>query len=105
MTGPCRLQRAELSIKINAPSRTLEIGGFEQGKYQVLHRQVDPNGKLTFTIDNPAVLTVDKDNGIRLAITVSESQEQPEQADPDEHENEDEELATKANQFNPNRNM
>ena len=49
---PCELTAATIEIKLNAPSRTLELNGLVDGKFQTLHRKENPNGLITVQIDD-----------------------------------------------------
>jgi hypothetical protein len=63
-------------IKINAPSRTLELKGFIGGQFVTLHRQENPNGLLRFEIDQPDALQLDADGGLLLSLSISETEEE-----------------------------
>jgi hypothetical protein len=73
---PCQLKRATVAIKINAPSRTLELKGFVDGQFVTLHRQENPNGLLRFEIDQPDALQLDSDGGLLLSLSISETAEE-----------------------------
>ncbi len=95
---PCRLKRAELAVKLKAPSRTLEILGFVDGQYVSLYRKANPRGLLKIEIERADVLQLDASGGLRLAIAISDSQDQPELTAGDEEASE----ATLAKPFAPN---
>lgn len=73
---PCELKRANVSIKINAPSRVLELKGFVDGEPVTLHRQENPTGLLEIEIDNSDALKLDSQGGLRLSIAISETEEE-----------------------------
>jgi hypothetical protein len=73
---PCRLSRATVVIKINAPSRTLAIQGFVDNQFVTLHQKQNPNGLLRFEIDRPDALRCDADGGLLLAIAISQTDEE-----------------------------
>ena len=86
---PCELNRATVRIKINAPSRTLELKGFIDGQFVTLHRVENPTGLLRFEIDRPEALQLDADGGLLLSIAISQTEEErlaeaAEEEDPDE---------------------
>ncbi len=77
---PCRVKRAELAIRINAPGRTLEIRGLVDGNYVTLHRKKDPSGLLKFDIQRQDALRLDarrwaphRDCSLRLRGTTGSS--------------------------------
>ena len=77
---PCKLNRASVIIKINAPSRTLEIKCLVDEEFVTLHRTVNPTGLLRFEIDQADALQLDADGGLPLVISISESLEEREAA-------------------------
>ncbi len=79
---PCVLERANVAIKISAPSRTLEIKSLIDGEYQSVYRKQDPNRLLEFTIDDPDALQLDGEGGLRLLISVSDSDQDAAKAKP-----------------------
>ncbi len=79
--APVQIDRATVTVKINAPSRTLKIEGLVDGVPTVLHETPNPNGVLRFLIDRPEALEVDADGGFHLTIVVTETvDEQAERA-------------------------
>ncbi len=66
---PCRLDRARLSVKINAPSRIVEIGVRRDGEPTVLARLEEPTGLHEFDL-GPAELALD---GGAVPVTISVS--------------------------------
>ena len=72
----CQIDRATVSIKINAPSRTLELKGLVDGKFETLHRQENPTGLLRFEIDQPSALEFDADGGLLLSLSISATEEE-----------------------------
>jgi hypothetical protein len=73
---PCELTRATVLIKINAPSRTLEIKGWDGDRFVTLQQRENPNGLLRFEIDRADVLRLDEGGGWLLAIAVSPTAEE-----------------------------
>ena len=68
---PCQVQRAEITLKIHAPSRTVELMGVKDGAQVAVQTRESPSGVLTFTIDDPALLELDEAGGLRFGVTVS----------------------------------
>jgi hypothetical protein len=79
--APLTLTQATLTIKINAPSRSVKIEGIVDGKQTVLHEMENPNGVQRFVIDRPEALKLDADGGFHLAIVVTETGEEQETRD------------------------
>lgn len=74
--APLRLNRATLTIKINAPSRTLRIEGLVDGKPTLLLEKANPIQEYQFVIDRPEALELDAGNGFYLTIVVTETETQ-----------------------------
>lgn len=70
---PCDVTRANITLKILAPSRTLRIQGFVDGELTTFQEVESPTGKIEFAIDNAAALKLDDEGGFRLVVSVSES--------------------------------
>ncbi len=85
---PIELRSAHLSLRINAPERTMEILGIRSGNIVTLDSRTDPVGPFSFDIDEQDVLQPNLDGhfliGIRIghvdpekALTTSEILENP----------------------------
>ena len=72
--GPLQIDQATVTIKINAPSRTLRIEGTVDGNPTVLHEQSNPNGVLRIVIARPDALELDAAGGFHLIIQVTETE-------------------------------
>ena len=75
---PCKLERASVAIKIDAPSRTLEIKCVVNDEDVTLFRKENPTGLLRFQIEQPDALQLDDKGGFPLVISVSQSFEERE---------------------------
>jgi hypothetical protein len=75
---PCQLTRATLTIKLNAPSRTLSVATIRGEEDQVFQRVDNPNGVYTFVLDQPDQLVLDAEGCLLLTIAVSESEQERE---------------------------
>ncbi len=73
---PCQLERATILVKINAPSRTLEIKGLVDEQFVTLHQIENPNGLHRIEIDRPGALKLDPEGGLLIAIAVSQTDEE-----------------------------
>lgn len=73
---PCQLNRAVVAIKINAPSRTLEIKCRINGEFVTLHSEENPTGQLEFVIDQPEALELNANGELPLMITVTATEEE-----------------------------
>jgi hypothetical protein len=71
---PLQINEATLTIKINAPTRTLSIEGFVDGELVSLVKRDNPNGVLRFVIDRPEALELDESGGFHLLIRVTETE-------------------------------
>ena len=69
---PLRIDRAKLTLRINAPSRPLEITAIVDGKLKTLQSEQSPVGTFTFTIDDPDALQLDEGGGLQLGFNVGE---------------------------------
>jgi len=95
---PCKVKSVEITLKIHAPSRTVELTGSKNGQPAIVRTRESPSGVLTFTIDDPELLELDEAGGLRFGVTVSRTVAQvaaaaaeaaaqdlpPEPIDPDE---------------------
>ena len=71
---PLRIDRVYFSIKINAPSRDLEIFGLRGEQQIVLETQSSPVGEFVFEIDQADVLGLDGEGGLQLGVNVGDFQ-------------------------------
>jgi len=67
---PMELDRATLTLTINAPSRTLEVSGFAGGRPVRLATRNSPVGTFKFDVTRPDVLQLDDRGGLLLGISV-----------------------------------
>jgi hypothetical protein len=75
---PCRLNRARLMVKLNAPSRTLQVFSVNQDEDQLYQEIRNPSGVYEFNIDRPELLTLDANGELQFTIGVTESDEERE---------------------------
>lgn len=73
---PCKVTGAEITLRIHAPSRTVEITGLRDDQVVALETLESPTGALVFKIDDPQVLTVDGDGAMHFGVTVSMTETQ-----------------------------
>ena len=73
---PCKVQAVEITLKIHAPSRTVELLGSKGDQQVIVATRASPSGVLTFTIDDPELLEVDQAGGLRFGVTVSPTEAQ-----------------------------
>ncbi|MEO8493989.1 MAG: hypothetical protein ABI614_02890 [Planctomycetota bacterium] len=73
---PCKVRSVEITLKIHAPSRTVELTGLKADQQVVVESRVSPSGVLTFTIDDPELLELDEAGGLRFGVTVSPTEAQ-----------------------------
>ena len=69
---PLRVQRAKLSVAINAPSRELEIAGLLGDRIVTLASHQSPVGVMQFDIRRTDVLQPDSGGGILLGVNVGD---------------------------------
>ncbi len=75
---PFELTRAEISLDIRAPSRSVEILGLKAGSSVVVKSLSYPIGTYQVVLDQPELLQLDDDGGLRIGIRVgSEETEDP----------------------------
>ena len=73
---PCALNRALLSVKMIAPSRTLTVSYPKGDEFVVLNSVNNPSGVVTIEIDDPDALYLDNGGGLRLGIDISATEQQ-----------------------------
>lgn len=67
------LQSVNVSMKINAPSRSLVIRAMIDGKPEIMHQQKDPTGVVEFTIDRKEALGMHAEGGLWISFEITES--------------------------------
>lgn len=67
---PIQLSRAEVSLDIRAPSRSVEILGLSDGTPVVVKKLFHPIGAFQATLDRPELLQLDEQGGLVIAIHV-----------------------------------
>jgi hypothetical protein len=72
---PCRLSRANVSISLTAPSRTLALYGFQGREPVLLHEQNNPNGSYTIGLDRAEALELDEQGGFVISFQISGQQD------------------------------
>lgn len=73
---PCEVQSVEITLKIHAPSRTVDLLGSRNNEQVVVETLESPSGVLTFTIDDPELLQVDAAGGLQFGVAVSSTESQ-----------------------------
>ena len=71
---PMRVDRAVMTVRIDATKRRLDLLGLLEDQPQVLETQNSPVGVVQFTVDRQDVLAVDADGGVILGLAVGEFQ-------------------------------
>lgn len=75
---PCKVQNADITLKIHAPSRTVELIAFKDGEQVVVESHENPSGILTFTVTDPGLLKLDEAGGLQFGVVVSPTKSQAE---------------------------
>ena len=75
---PCKVQRVEITLKVHAPSRTVELTGLRDGQQVVVESYENPSGVLTLTVDDPDLLSLDEAGGLHFGVDVSPTTHQRE---------------------------
>ena len=70
---PVRCTQAELTLKISAPTRPLEVRGRQEDAFVVLETRDSPVGTYTFEIDRADVLVPDDEGGLLIDLRVGEA--------------------------------
>jgi hypothetical protein len=73
---PCRVTSARLTIKLNAPSRTLQVHGVTEGQEQLFEQVRNPNGVYSFPLERSEQLQLDARGGLQFTLAISESDEE-----------------------------
>jgi len=76
---PCELTKGTLSVRVNAPSRDLQVSTFRSGARKILQTVPDPNGVYDFDL-SPEDLSMDDTGRVQVAISVSPTHEQQQAA-------------------------
>ncbi|MFV1964901.1 MAG: hypothetical protein ACC628_05725 [Pirellulaceae bacterium] len=71
---PCRIERARLVLKLNVPSRTLEVVGLVGQRRVLLQRWKNPNGIIELNIERADLLNLDEDGALNLLFIVGKSE-------------------------------
>jgi hypothetical protein len=71
---PLKVDRARLVAKINALSRRVTIAGRADGRLVELHRVSSPLGPIRLDITRERFLSLDKEGGLHLNLSISDSQ-------------------------------
>ena len=73
--SPMTLKSVTLTLKINAPSRSLVIKAMVDGQPTTVYQQMNPTGLIHVTIDRGDALQWHADGGLWLAIEITETQQ------------------------------
>ncbi len=73
---PCILKRVGITIKINAPSRTLKIKSLADGEFINVYQKANPSGVIRLEIDDPQSLELNDFGGLVLSLDISPSEEE-----------------------------
>ncbi len=71
---PCELSRANITLKLNAPSRTLQVKALIDGQFVTVFEKQDPSGVLRFSIEDAQALELDDQGGLILSLAISPSE-------------------------------
>ncbi|MGE0761324.1 MAG: hypothetical protein AB7O38_30200, partial [Pirellulaceae bacterium] len=70
---PCQVQEARLTIKLNAPSRKLQVSAVIDEADHLVREVTNPNGVYHLTVTEPDQLRLDNRGGLQFTIAVTES--------------------------------
>lgn len=73
---PCKIEQALFSIKIHAPSRTLDVGAVSGGEKVSFETRENPSGVLEFSLQDPSVLQLQPDGSLILGVRVGATEAQ-----------------------------
>lgn len=73
---PCRVNQATVTIKLNAPSRTLVVKSLVDGEFQEVYRKQNPSGVIRFELRGSEQLTLNEQGGLVLSLAISESDDE-----------------------------
>ncbi|MCG8648230.1 MAG: hypothetical protein MI861_00265, partial [Pirellulales bacterium] len=77
---PFSLRKVNVTVKMNAPSRSLVVKSMVDGKPQEVFRRSDPGGVIQFTVDRPEALQLDQQGGWWFSVGVTASRDEQEAA-------------------------
>jgi hypothetical protein len=70
---PCEVTGARLTIKLNAPSRSLLVHSVKDGQDQLFQQVQNPSGVYLFQFDRTDQLHLDAQGGLQFTLAVTES--------------------------------
>lgn len=71
---PMTIDRLQIRLQINAPSRTLTIAAAQNDQLVAVREIRNPSGEITATIEGAELLQLDATGGLRLGLLVGDSQ-------------------------------
>jgi hypothetical protein len=73
---PCQLKNAQITLKIHAPSRTVELSGLRNGTPVVVKTWKSPSGVFNISIDDPELLQLNENGALEIGVNVSQTDAQ-----------------------------
>lgn len=73
---PCRIDKAQLALKIHAPSRTVEVTGIKNDMPVVMETRKSPSGILTISVDDPELLQLNENGALQFGVNISQTDAQ-----------------------------
>jgi hypothetical protein len=73
---PCRVSSARMTIKLNAPSRTLRVFSVINRQEHLVREIQNPSGVYVMNIDQPALLPPEVDNSLLFTIEITEAEDE-----------------------------
>lgn len=71
---PCKLLEANLTIKLNAPSRELHVNGVVEHRDELIEKFNNPSGVFKVDVTSPEWLQVDGTGGVYFTIEITEAE-------------------------------
>jgi hypothetical protein len=78
---PCRITSADVTIKLNAPSREFQFHGVVNKRDVLIERIENPSGVYQFKVDRPEWLSIDRAGGLEFTFEVLESEQELQKTD------------------------
>ncbi len=73
---PCRINNAQIALKIHAPSRTIEITGIKDGAPVVIETRKNVSGVIRLNVDDPDLLLLNENGALQFGLNVSQTDSQ-----------------------------
>jgi hypothetical protein len=78
---PCRVTSADLTIKLNAPSRELHFHGVVNKRDVLIERIANPSGVYQINVTRPEWLSIDQRGGLEFTFEITQAEQELQKTD------------------------